>query len=100
MAHTHSESVNRLFENILRLETAAECEAFFEDLCTVRELEDMAQRMDAARLLDGGMNYQEISESVGISTATISRVSKCLKYGSGYKTALEKEKKAESEVKK
>ncbi len=98
MAHTHSESVCRLFEDILRLETREECEAFFEDLCTVRELEDMAQRLDAARLLDHGMNYQEISERVGISTATISRVSKCLKYGSGYKAALTKEQNAESEV--
>lgn len=98
MAHTHSESAKRLFDIILRLETKEECIAFFEDLCTVRELEDMAQRLDAAFLLEGGMNYQEISESVGISTATISRVSKCLKYGSGYRAAIEKEKKAEEQA--
>ena len=95
MAHTHSESVKRLFDIILQLESTEECIAFFDDLCTVRELEDMAQRLDAAFLLESGMNYQDISERIGISTATISRVSKCLKYGSGYKAAIEKEKNAE-----
>ena len=61
MAHTHSESAKRLFDIILRLDTKEECIAFFEDLCTVRELEDMAQRLDAAFLLESGMNYQEIA---------------------------------------
>ena len=55
-----------------------------------KELEDMAQRLDAAVLLDEGENYQTISQKIGISTATISRVSKCLKYGSGYRYALDK----------
>ena len=92
MQDIHSQSLDRLFEIILSLETVEDCYRFFEDVCTIKELQDMAQRLDAAFLLDGGMNYQDISQTVGISTATISRVSKCLKYGSGYRAALDKAK--------
>ena len=92
MANIHSESLDRLFRVILKLESTEECYRFFEDVCTIKELQDMAQRLDAAFLLDAGMNYQEISQEVGISTATISRVSKCLKYGDGYRTAIAKER--------
>ncbi len=92
MQDFHSPSLDRLFEIILGLETVEDCYRFFEDVCTIKELQDMAQRLDAAFLLDGGMNYQDISQTVGISTATISRVSKCLKYGSGYRAALDKAK--------
>ena len=91
MANIHSESLDRLFRVILKLENTEECYRFFEDVCTIKELQDMAQRLDAAFLLDAGMNYQEISQKVGISTATISRVSKCLKYGEGYRGAIAKE---------
>ena len=94
MQNIHSESIDRLFRVILKLESVEECYRFFEDICTIKELQDMAQRLDAAFLLDEGRNYQDISQSVGISTATISRVSKCLKYGSGYRSALSKEKEA------
>ncbi len=90
MSNIESESLDRLFRIILNLQTTEDCYAFFEDLCTIQELQDMAQRMDAAFLLDKGLNYQDISHSIGISTATISRVSKCLKYGSGYRTAIDK----------
>ncbi len=92
MPDIHSPSLDRLFEIILGLETIEDCYRFFEDVCTIKELQDMAQRLDAAFLLDEGMNYQDISQTVGISTATISRVSKCLKYGNGYRTALDKAK--------
>jgi len=92
MSNIHSESVDRLFQIILNLETPEDCYAFFEDVCTIKEIQDMAQRLDAAFLLDKGMNYQEISQKVGISTATISRVSKCLKYGNGYRIAIDKAK--------
>ena len=95
MSNIRSESVDRLFQMILRLESTEDCYAFFEDVCTIKEVQDMAQRLDAAFLLDQGMNYQEISQSVGISTATISRVSKCLKYGSGYRNAIDKTKEQE-----
>ena len=84
-------SMDRLFRTFLILETVDECYAYFEDLCTVKELEDMAQRLDAAVLLAQGASYQKIMEQVNISTATIGRVSKCLNHGTGgYKTAIEK----------
>ncbi len=87
----HSESIDRLFETILNLETKEECYAYFEDLCTIKELQDMAQRLDAAILLSEGQSYQKITQQVSISTATIGRVSKCLNYGSGgYRAAIEK----------
>ena len=92
MSNIHSESVDRLFQIILNLKSTEDCYAFFEDVCTIKEVQDMAQRLDAAFLLDQGMNYQEISQKVGISTATISRVSKCLKYGNGYRNAIDKTK--------
>ena len=97
MNNFHSEAIDRLFTTILNLETIEDCYLYFEDLCTVKELQDMAQRLETAILLDSGENYQNISESVGISTATIGRVSKCLKYGSGgYRAALDKLKSGET----
>ena len=93
MANFHSASIDRLFEAILALESTEECYRFFEDLCTVNELQDMAQRFEAALLLERGLNYQQIAQQVGISTATISRVSRCLNYGSGgYREAIDKRK--------
>ena len=89
MAPFNTHSIQRLFDAICRLETRDDCEKFFEDICTIKEVQDMAQRLDAAILLEQGVSYQTISEQVGISTATISRVSKCLNYGSGgYRDAL------------
>lgn len=85
-----SESVDRLFDTILNLKDREECYAYFSDLCTIKEIQDMAQRLDAAILLAEGYSYQKIIEKVAISTATIGRVSKCLNYGSGgYKMAIE-----------
>ena len=93
MADFHSKSLDRLFEAILSLESVEECYGFFEDVCTINEVQDMAQRFDVAVLLDEGRNYQSISKEVNVSTATISRVSRCLNYGSGgYRRALEKMK--------
>ena len=83
-------SIDRLFEAILGLKTTEDCYKFFEDICTIKELQDMAQRLDVAFLLTEGMNYQKIAQEVNVSTATISRVSKCLNYGSGgYIQAIE-----------
>lgn len=91
MHHVESESLDRLFFVISQLENPEECRKFFEDICTVKELLDFAQRLDVAILLNRGVNYQTISQQVGVSTATISRVSRCLNYGSGgYRTALDK----------
>ena len=92
MPNFQSESIDRLFDAIMSLESTEDCYRFFEDLCTIKELQDMAQRLDAAFLLDQGLNYQTISQQVGISTATISRVSKCLKYGGGYRQVIDKTK--------
>lgn len=90
MANLHSASIDRLFKAILNLETTEDCYNFFEDVCTIKELQDMAQRLDVAFLLTEGLNYQKISQEVNVSTATISRVSKCLNYGSGgYRSAIE-----------
>jgi len=83
MQDGHHESIERLFNGILALKTVDECAALFEDLCTIREIEDMAQRLDTAILLKQGKNYSEIQQDVSISTATISRVSRCLNYGKG-----------------
>ena len=91
MHKMRSESTDRLFQTILNLKTIDECYAYFEDLCTVKELKDMAQRLDTAILLDQGTSYQQITRQVGISTATIGRVSKCLNYGTGgYRAAIDR----------
>ena len=98
MANLHSESMDRLFQTFLNLRTLDECYAYFEDLCTVKELQDMAQRLDTAILLAQGDSYQKILEKLDISTATIGRVSKCLNYGSGgYRTAIERLKATQEE---
>ena len=84
-------STERLFRTLANVQTPEECRALLEDLCTVREIQDMAQRLDTAILLDQGVNYQKIVERVGVSTATISRVNRCLQYGSnGYRTAIDR----------
>ena len=94
MEGIHSELTDKLFETILRLKTVDECYDFFEDICTIKELQDISQRLEVAFMLDEGKNYQEISKATGASTATISRVKKCLVYGSGgYRQALDTAKK-------
>ena len=80
-----------LFKAILSLETVEECYAFFDDLCTISELKAMAQRMQVARMLDGKHVYSDVVKETGASTATISRVNRCLQYGNdGYKTVIER----------
>ena len=86
-----SAAVERLLHVILNLETPEECRRFFEDICTIREIQDMAQRLEVAVLLREGKNYQEISAQTAVSSATISRVNRCLLYGGGgYREALDK----------
>lgn len=90
------EEAEHLFQAILKLQTIEECQAFFDDLCTIKEIQDLSQRFDVANMLDEGKNYQEISRATGASTATICRVNKCLNYGShGYRTILDRIKKQE-----
>jgi len=80
---TDSSIRQRLYEALLQLKTVEECRAFLDDLCTVRELQDLSQRLEVASMLRSGMNYQAISRQTGASTATICRVGKCLNYGPG-----------------
>ena len=80
-----------LFEGILRLESVEECYNFFEDLCTIHEIQALAQRLEVARMLRSGDTYSAIAAKTGASTATISRVNRCLSYGDGgYDTVLER----------
>jgi TrpR-related protein YerC/YecD len=83
--------VEQLFSAILKLKTIDECYRFFDDLCTVGEIKSMAQRLEVARMLMEGCTYNQIESETGASTATISRVKRCLHYGTdGYKLALER----------
>ena len=77
------EKAEALFEAVLKLKTKEDCAKFFEDVCTMKEIEDLTQRLEVAAMLKAGKNYREISEATGASTATISRVNKCLMYGKG-----------------
>lgn len=80
---------DQLFDGILILKTREECYEFFEDLCTINELRDMSQRLEVARMLEAGDKYDRIEEATGASTATISRVKRCLKFGAdGYVQVL------------
>ena len=83
------EQTDFLFKAILSLSDIDECYAFFEDLCTVSEIREMAKRLTAARMLNKNYIYSDIAEKTGLSTATISRVNRCLKYGSdGYAAVI------------
>ena len=88
---------NNFFNAVLSLQTAEECQAFFKDVCTIKELQDLTQRLQVAVLLDRGKNYQEISKQTSVSSATISRVNRCLVYGDGgYRTVIDRMKKSEA----
>ncbi|KJS15944.1 MAG: hypothetical protein VR69_11455 [Peptococcaceae bacterium BRH_c4b] len=92
MAYTdklRDESMDQLFKAVLALENIDECYQFFEDICTVAELKSMAQRLEVAKMLQENRTYGEITSQTGASTATISRVKRCLNYGAdGYKLVL------------
>ena len=88
-----NQETDRLVKAITLLKSEEECYAFLEDLCTVKEILDMGQRLTVAVMLSEKKNYQKIAEESGASTATISRVNKCYMYGSGgYKTVIERMK--------
>ena len=89
MKRNESENLEFLFQGILTLSGIEECRAFFEDLCTVTELNEMARRLRAAKMLNENHVYNTVAEQTGLSTATISRVNRCLKYGKdGYAAIL------------
>ena len=86
--------LRELYAEIVKLETEEEAEKFLDDLCTIKELESMCQRLKAAKMLLDGKTYNEIAEETEISSATLARVSKCVRYGEGgYKTIINKPKK-------
>jgi TrpR-related protein YerC/YecD len=85
------EKLEFLLRGILTLDNIDECYHFFEDLCTVSELQEMSRRLLAAKMLKENYIYTEIAQQTGLSTATISRVNRCLKYGNdGYITVLDR----------
>ncbi len=82
---------DQLFKAVLTLRNIDEAYSFFEDACTINEIKAMAQRLEVARMLRGGATYEEVAESTGASTATISRVKRYLNYGSdGYRLVLDR----------
>ena len=88
MSEQLKEKYRELFETILKLETIEDCENFFNDLCTFKELDSMSGRIKAAKLLIKCETYDDIIKQTEISSATLSRVNKCVKYGNGYKKFL------------
>ena len=96
MAIRKEPQTDALFRSILALESVEECYQYFEDLCTMKEIRDLSQRLEVARLLDGGSSYQKAGELTGASSATIGRVKRCLNYGSGgYRLLLDRMKEGE-----
>jgi TrpR-related protein YerC/YecD len=92
--------LEQLFKAVLTLKNVEECYQFFDDLCTVGEIKSLAQRLEVARMLRKGYTYNQIETETGASTATISRVKRCLHYGTdGYKLVLERLEKEEEEKK-
>jgi len=91
MSSWHNEETNQLVKALLSLRNEEECYAFLEDVCTIKELLDISQRLSVAFLLAKKTSYTEISAKTGASTATISRVNKCYEYGTGgYKNIIDK----------
>lgn len=85
------EKIQSMYQLISMLETPEQCADLFEDLCTRKELEKMAERIYAAKLLMEGYTYNQVISQSDISSATLSRVSRCVQYGKGYSTFLKKE---------
>lgn len=91
MKDDHNENIEYLYRSIVSIDTVEDCRHFLKDLCTESEILEMSRRLKAARMLNEGMVYSEISAQTGLSTATISRVNHCVKYGSeGYVKVLKR----------
>lgn len=85
------EELDYLFDAILSLKSKEECYKFFEDICTIKEIKDLAQRLEVAKMLKQKKTYLDIAEVTGVSTATVSRVNRALNYGSdGYNLVFER----------
>ena len=88
MQSAKQERIEALFQLIASLDNPQDCRALFEDMCTIKELENMAERVHAARLLLDDNTYNQVMAQADISSATLSRVSRCVQYGSGYSKLL------------
>ena len=89
MRNWYTKTTDELCQALLMLKTKEECYAFLEDICTIKEIQDISQRLAVAKLLSQGVSYTTICKETGASTATISRVSKCCEYGAGgYQTVI------------
>lgn len=92
MGLPRNEATDKLFESILLLNNLEDCYCYFEDLCTIKEVLAMAQRLEVARRLASGESYQKVTDDTGVSSATVGRVKRCLDYGTGgYKMILDRE---------
>lgn len=92
MALPKSEPIDKLFQSFLTLQSLEDCYQYFEDLCTVKEVLAMAQRLEVARMLANGESYQKVTDDTGVSSATVGRVKRCLDYGTGgYRMILDRE---------
>ena len=99
MVSESSVSSDLLLNSLMSLKTAEEFHAFLTDVCTIKEIKDIAQRLEVAVRLNAGENYQKITRETGASTATISRVNRCLHYGSnGYQIVIRRIKKKNNSV--
>ena len=93
------EDIDELFEAVLTLKDSEDCYRFFEDICTINEIHAIAQRLQVAKLLSEKKTYNEIENLTSASTATISRINKCLVYGAdGYKRVLARLKEKERQL--
>ena len=100
MTKLRNPDTDQLFEGILKLRSVEECYRFFTDICTIKELQAMTQRLQVAKQLYEGRNYNEVYRDTGVSSATISRVNKCLNYGDGgYTTVLDRLEGKDNETK-
>ena len=89
-----SPETDALFQAVLSLKTEEDCYRFFEDICTIKEIRDIAQRLEVARMLKAGDTVASIAQRTGASTTTVSRVNRCLQYGTGgYALVLDAEQK-------
>ena len=93
MVKAYQPMLEELYAELIKLETVEECESFLSDLCTMKELLSMGQRLKAAKMLLEVKTYNEVIEATDISSATLARVSKCIRYGDGgYANIIKKEK--------
>ena len=83
--------LNELYKTIVSIQSIDDCKDFLDDLCTYKEVEQFSQRLKAAKLLLEGKTYEQVIQDTDISSATLSRVSKCVKYGKGYNKVLKKD---------